>query len=233
MNLDGALNSRVLIIEGISGSGKDTLQSYLKMKIKGRHVYDYSEGELLQSWKQLQIEGILKLRIEFMKLFVNYVKDTVSRDDNVVFLLNRFHLSTYVSTVFQQPKLKKEYDEMICVLRTLPVHIFILKLDETEIELRSSHPERSTAWQQHQKQIVKKEGFRDTLARHVWQQQLILDTAEKQQIPYSVIKLPTAPKIDDGWVRITETRSIVRDGPRIKTTDGKITGRKRGLPQTL
>jgi ABC-type bacteriocin/lantibiotic exporter with double-glycine peptidase domain len=35
-----ALDSRVLIIEGISGSGKDTFQTYLKKKLKGRDVYD-------------------------------------------------------------------------------------------------------------------------------------------------------------------------------------------------
>ena len=77
-----ALSSRVLIIEGIAGSGKDTLQSYLKKKLKERDVYDYSEGELLQSWNQLQIDGIFKLRIKFMKLFVNYIKKIVSRDEN-------------------------------------------------------------------------------------------------------------------------------------------------------
>ena len=56
-----ALDSRVLIIEGISGSGKDTFQTYLKKKLKGRDVYDYSEGEVLHSWKQLQIEGIFEI----------------------------------------------------------------------------------------------------------------------------------------------------------------------------
>src|SRR5258708_39402354 len=86
-----ALDSRVLIIEGISGSGKDTFQTCLKKKLKGRDVRDYSEGELLQSWKQLHIGGIFKLRVKFMKIFVDYVKDTVTRNENTVFLLNRFH----------------------------------------------------------------------------------------------------------------------------------------------
>ena len=63
-----ASDSRVLVVEGISGSGKDTFQTYLKKKLKNRDVYDYSEGEVLHSWKQLQIEGILKLRVKFMKL---------------------------------------------------------------------------------------------------------------------------------------------------------------------
>ena len=186
--LSVALDYRVLIIEGISGSGKDTFQTYLKEKLQGRDVYDYSEGDLLQSWKQLQIDGVLELRIKFMKLFVNYLKDIVNQDKNAVFILNRFHLSTYVSTIIRQPDLKKEYNKIIDVLRTLPVHVFILQLDQNEIAERSLHPERSSAWQRYQQQIVRKEGFRDTLGRHIWQQRLILETAERQQIPYSVIK---------------------------------------------
>ena len=62
-------------------------------------------------------------------------------------------------TIIQQPKLEREYDEIINVLRTLPVHVFILQLDEKEIEKRSLHPERSGAWRKFQQQIVKKEGF--------------------------------------------------------------------------
>ena len=150
------------------------------------------KAKLLQSWNQLQIKGIFKLRVKFMKLFVNYVRDIVSRDENAVFLLNRFHLSAYAMTIIQQPKLEREYDEIINVLRTLPVHVFILQLDENEIEKRSLHPERSGAWQKFQQQIVKKDGFRDRLERYIWQQRLMLEAAERQQIPYSILKSPCA-----------------------------------------
>ena len=225
-----ALDSRVLIIEGISGSGKDTLQTYLKKTLRDRDVHDYSEGEVLQSWNQLQIGGIFKLRVKFMKLFVNYVKDIVSRDENAVFLLNRFHLSAYVMTIMQQPKLEREYDEIINVLRMLPVHVFILQLDENEIEKRSLHPERSGAWQKFQKQIVEKDSFRDRLER---QQRLILEAAKRQQIPYSIIKLTYEPEIGGGQVRTFKTPSIVRRGVRMNAANAKISGRKRHLPPTL
>jgi thymidylate kinase len=207
------VHSRVLIVEGISGSGKDTFQTYLKKKLKDRHVYDYSEGEVLHSWKQFPIEGIVKLRVKFMKNFVNYVRDIVSQDENAVFLLNRFHLSTYAWTIIQQQKLGREYDDIINVLRTLPVHIFILQLDENEIEERSLHPERSGgAWQKFQEQIVKKEGFRGRLERYVWQQRVTLEKAEAQQIPYSVLKLSLLPRtrMAQGWISVTEPRSISR-----------------------
>ena len=78
-----------------------------------------------------------------MKVFVNYIKDILSRDENAVFLLNRFHLSVYVMSVLRKPILVREYDEIISSLRTLRVHVFILQLDESEIEKRSLHPERS------------------------------------------------------------------------------------------
>jgi thymidylate kinase len=225
-----ALDSRVLIVEGISGSGKDTFQKYLRKKVKTRDVYDYSEGEVLQSWNQLQIKGIFKLRVKFMKLFVNYVRDIVSQDEKAVFLLNRFHLSAYAMTIIQQPKLEKEYDEIINILRTLPVHVFILQLDENEIEKRSLHPERSGAWEKFQQQIVKKEGFRDRLQRYIWQQRLMLEAAERQRIPYSVIK--SAPEIGGEWARLPEGRSIFRHATQTNAADAKISHRKQGLPRT-
>jgi len=224
-----ALESRVLIVEGISGSGKDTFQTYLKTKLEGRDVYDYSEGEVLHSWKQLQIAGIFDLRIKFMKHFVDYVRDIVNRDENAVFLLNRFHLSTYASTIIQQPKLEKDYDKIVNVLRTLPVHIFILQLDENEIEQRSFHPERSGAWQKFQQQIDEKDGFRNRLER---QQRLIVQTAKRQQIPYCVIKVSCEREIGSGQVRICEAPSIVR-GVRMDAADAKIARKKRDLPHTL
>ena len=216
-----ALDSRVLIIEGISGSGKDTFQTYLKKKLKDRDVYDYSEGEVLHSWKQLQVEGISKLRVKFMKLFVDHVRNIVSRDENAVFLLNRFHLSTYASTIFQQPNLRREYEEIINVLRMLPVHIFILKLDENEIEKRSLHPERSSAWQKFQQQIAGKVSFRDRLEK---QQALILEAAKRQQIPYSVIKLHYKPETGDRQTRISKPPTIVRRGVRVIPADAEISG---------
>jgi thymidylate kinase len=230
--LDKIAGSRVLIIEGISGSGKDTFQTYLKTKLEGRDVYDYSEGELLHSWKHLQIEGILKLRVKFMLLFVNYIKDVVSRDEKAVFLLNRFHLSTYVSTIIHQPTLEKEYVEIINVLRMLPVHVFILRLDKSEIKERSLHPERSIAWQMHQRQIIKKEGFRDTLERHLWQQDLILEAAERQKIPYSVIKFNVTPQMGAAGVGIPEPLSPRRGKP-MNAADAKNSRRKGRLPETV
>ena len=183
--------SRVLIIEGISGSGKDTFQKYLKAKLHDRIVYDYSEGELLLSWNQRPIKDIFKLQVRLMKNFIKYVADTIERDSKAVFLLNRFHLSTYTMGVTEQPKLEREYNIVLNTLRTLPTYVFILELIESEIESRSSHPERGAAWHKFQQHILQREGFQNFLKRNILLQKAMIETAIRQQIPFSIFRLPS------------------------------------------
>jgi len=200
-----ALNSRVIIIEGISGSGKDTFQKYLKSKLRNRIVHDYSEGDLLLSWNQRPIKDIFKLQVRLMRNFINYAADTINRDDAAVFLLNRFHLSTYTMGVTEQPKLEREYNLVLKTLRTLPTHVFILQLMESEIESRSSHPERGPAWHKFQQHILEREGFQNFLNRNILLQKAMVETAVRQQIPFSVLRLPSS----SSNTGITERRSAI------------------------
>ncbi len=226
-----AVKSRVLIIEGISGSGKDTLQNYLKHNLPGLDVYDYSEGEVLQSWNQLRIKGIPRLRLHFMKLFIKYIKETLNREHNAVFILNRFHLSVYAMTVAQQPKLQKTYDEIINVLRSLPVHVFMLQLDINEIEKRSLHPERSGAWQKFQQEILKEEGFHDKLERYLCQQRLMLEAVQRQNIPYSIISC--FPDVARDWISTAELNDVSSAKVLPRTTGAKISPKKRPFERTV
>ena len=226
-----AMQSRVLIIEGISGSGKDTLQNYLKNTLISFNVYDYSEGEVLQSWNQLQIKGVPRLRLQFMKLFVKYMKDTLRREENAIFILNRFHLSAYAMTVAQRPKLEKTYDEIINVLRSMPVHVFILQLDANEIEKRSFHPERSGAWQKFQQEILEEEGFRDRLERYLWQQKLMLEAAERQNIPYSIMNC--FPDLALEWISTEQLKRVSDPKFLPNTTAAKKSEKKRSFARSV
>jgi thymidylate kinase len=190
------LESRVIVVEGISGSGKDTFQKYLKSKLRSRVVHDYSEGELLLSWNQRPIKDIFKLQVRLMRNFINYAADTINRDDRAVFLLNRFHLSTFTMGVTEQPKLEREYNIVLKTLRTLPTHVFILQLMESEIESRSSHPERGAAWHKFQQHILEREGFQNFVKRNVLLQKAMVETAIRQQIPFSILRLPSSPNAE-------------------------------------
>jgi thymidylate kinase len=190
-----AMQSRVLIIEGISGSGKDTLQKYLKTKLRSRVVYDYSEGEILWSWKHQQIKDIFKIQIRLMRNFLDYVKVTLGCDDKAVFLLNRFHLSTYTmytTGITQKATLEREYNMIIKALRALPTHIFLLQLMESEMEARSSHPERGVAWRIYQQNVLKREGFGNVVKRNVTLQKAMIQMAIRQNIPFCILRLPSA-----------------------------------------
>jgi len=187
----------------------------------------------LHSWKHFPIEGVLKLKVKFMELFVKHLKNIVSRDESAVFLLNRFHLSTYVSIITRQPELERDYDLIIKDLRTLPVHVFILQLDENEIEKRSLHSERSGIWQKLQQQMATKDGFPNRLEKYISQQRLIIETAKRQQIPYSVVKVFHEPKIAGRWVHVPKPRNIVGRDVRMNAADSKISRRRRDLPKTL
>ena len=201
--LDNILSSsRIIILEGISGSGKDTLQKYLKSKLRSRNVYDYSEGELLLSWNQRPIKDIFKLQVRLMRNFIDYAAGTIESDDRAVFLLNRFHLSTYTMGVTEQPKLEREYNIVLKKLRTLPAHVFILQLMDSEIESRSSHPERGAAWHKFQQHILEREGFQNFVKRNALLQKAMVETAIRQQIPFSILRLPS--EINAG---ITERRA--------------------------
>ncbi len=112
--------------------------------------------------------------------------------------------------ITEKPKLEREYNIVLKRLRTLPTHVFILQLMESEIESRSSHPERGAAWHKFQQHILEREGFQNFLKRNVLLQQAMVETAIRQQIPFSIFRLPSAPNM-----RITGPRSALTKIPKI------------------
>jgi len=228
-----ATQSRVLIIEGISGSGKDTFQKYLKSKLRARVVHDYSEGELLLSWNQRPIKDIFKMQIRLMRNFLDYVTVTLERDDKAVFLLNRFHLSTYTMGVTEQPKLEREYNIVLKTLRTLPTHVFILQLMEDEIESRSSHPERGAAWHKFQQHILEREGFQDFVKRNALLQKAMVKTAIRQNIPFSILRLPSAPNLKIAVRRLHNAKTTANLDAALHPLTQKINPRRHPLKQAL
>jgi hypothetical protein len=61
----------------------------------------------------------------------------------------------------------------------------------------------------------------------------MLEKAETQQIPYSVVKVSCEPKIGRRKVRISEAPSIVHRRDRMNGADVKTSRRKRGVPQKV
>lgn len=181
--------ARIIIIEGVAGSGKDTLQQLLKAQFKNKAVYDYSEEDLLFTWKLARVKGIAKLRLELLNYFTDFMSETMKEEPQGIFLLNRFHLSNYMAHVSKDKSLQPQYELIVNKLKKLPVHILLLQLSGEEIDRRSSHMERPKSWKKYQKAMVKKEGFINRVERYLNEQKLMLDEAKKDSIPYSIIHL--------------------------------------------
>jgi hypothetical protein len=81
---------------------------------------------------------------------------------------------------------------IIKALRALPTHIFLLQLMESEMEARSSHPERGVAWRIYQQNVLKREGFGNVVKRNVTLQKAMIQMAIRQNIPFSILRLPSA-----------------------------------------
>ena len=131
-----------------------------------------------------------------MRNFLDYVAVTLDRDNKAVFLLNRFHLSTYTmytTEINEHATLERDYNMVIKALRALPTHVFLLQLREVEMEARSSHPERGVAWRRFQQHIHEREGFGNFVKRNLTLQHAMVETAIRQNIPFSSLRLPSAP----------------------------------------
>jgi len=228
--------SRVIVVEGISGSGKDTFQKYLKSKLRGRVVHDYSEGEILWSWKHQQIKDIFKLQIRLMRNFLDYVAVTLEHDDKALFLLNRFHLSTYTmytTGITERATLERGYNMVIKALRALPTHVFLLQLMEGEMEARSSHPERGVAWRRFQQHILEREGFGNFVKRNVTLQKALIETAMRQNIPFSILRLPSAPNLGIAVRRSPNSKLTANLDAALDPLTQKLTPRRHPPEETL
>lgn len=182
-------DARIIIIEGVAGSGKDTLQELLKRDFKDKIVHVYSEEETFFTWKHASVPNMGAHRIRFMRDFIKYLKKELARSPDSIFILNRFHLSVYMAHINLDvnKEMEKIYDEIIRELQKLPIHILFLKLTTKQIKTRSTHSERSTTWKRYQKRAVKRCGFSNIVERYTWEQNKMLEALNKQGISFEII----------------------------------------------
>ena len=66
-------DKKVIIIEGIAGSGKSTFFKDYKESIKDKMVYAYTEEELLFGWRHNFIPGITDVRLRYFEKILDYI----------------------------------------------------------------------------------------------------------------------------------------------------------------
>lgn len=190
MNFSVQPNTRIFIIEGIAGAGKNTLHQQLREQLKEKVMYEFFEEELLFSWKHAWVENIDQMRLVFFTNFLQYCKTILESNDKAVFILNRFHISYKIFALDTTEEVTAMYQNIIETLSQLPVEVYICTVSEALIEQRSAHSERlDLTWKIHLQKRLEQKGFMTLTQMYSQEQKNIIQIGEMQNIPYQIIDM--------------------------------------------
>lgn len=190
MNLEIPL-AKIYIIEGIPGAGKNTLHVQLKEGLPDKIIYDFSEEELLFSWKHGWIKNIDEMRLEFYENFLDYCAKIIAEKNDAVFILNRFHISYRLYTLLTDTVSEKRYENILQKLKNLSAFIFVPIVADQKIEARSAHLERTDpVWKIHLQKRLEQRGCATLQEMFSLEQKKIAELLEHQGIPYRLMEVP-------------------------------------------
>lgn len=187
MNIEIPENARIIIIEGIPGSGKSTFKELLLKHLKDRKLYEYTEQELMLGWKHIHVPHVSSLRLDFANLYIDLFEKILAEDDDAIIVLERFHLSIKVLEWEFENNFNERYEAIIERLRKLPIITLIAKLDLPDIKKRMHHRERSSQWMEFIEEKLVLRGYEDLETLSIEQQKSYFKEAEAQGIPYKEI----------------------------------------------
>lgn len=186
-NLDEA---QLIIIEGVPGAGKTTLQETLRQAVRERDVTVFPEEALLFGWIHAWIPGIDKLRLSLMHRIADHIELAQADNPSHLFILNRFHLSYLI---FADEPDMDVYDLLLGRLRDLGAQVLVPQLPSRLITERSLHVERvDPLWREHLDRRLEKSGFDDIGAMYTREQQRVRMLLAEQDISYEILEWPNA-----------------------------------------
>ncbi|MBN1385803.1 hypothetical protein JW968_02370 [Candidatus Woesearchaeota archaeon] len=187
-------NTRVFIFEGISGAGKSTIKKELYDHFRDKNIYTFTDEQLLFNYTHVHIPNVSEIRLRFYQVFLDYVNDTLKKDSNAIFILERFHISARVLEWEFNKDFEENYSKVISKLKKLPCHVIVPVLEESEIEEKSAHKERfkdsflDFQWRLYLEEKMKLRGFPNIESLYIDEQRKVLAAIKEQDIPHSIIK---------------------------------------------
>jgi hypothetical protein len=174
---------RVIVIEGIPGSGKTTLARRLQEDTGGRAVAAFSESALLHGWKHGYLPGIHALRLQLYHAVLDHVETQPGHD--MLFVLTRFHLSyALLGGDIANPR----YREVIERLARLRAHVLVPVVEEDAIESRAAHVERTDhEWRPYLQRRMAEAGCSDLRALYGNYQADLQQLLASQPLPHTYL----------------------------------------------
>ena len=177
--------AQVVIIEGVPGAGKTSLQQHLGVMAQGRTFSVFPEEALLFGWIHAWLPGIDELRMALMHRVMDHIERSLSANPRHLFVLNRFHLSYLV---FARTPDRQAYDALIARLRKIDVLVLVPQLAPEVIAERALHIERDDPlWREHLDRRLADSGFGDLGALYTAEQERVRQLLATQQLPYEVL----------------------------------------------
>jgi primosomal protein N' len=186
MNITRFTKAKVIIIEGVPGAGKTTLQKRLRQGARGRSVSAFPEEALLFGWIHAWIPGIDAIRMSLMQRMIDHIEHSLAESPELLFVLNRFHISYFL---FATAPDMAAYDSLIARLRGLDVLVLVPQIAPTAVAERAVHVERvDPLWQAHLNKRLENSGCRDIAAMYTEEQKKVRQLLKTQHLQYEILE---------------------------------------------
>ena len=191
----------VYIVEGVAGSGKDTLTSQLLdwLRPAERHVQAFPEEAVLASWLHYFVPGIHESRLDLTGRLLDHVEASLEREPDTVFVFNRFHVSHAVwRAEMQAPtELERRHEALVARFSKLPVLILQTVVEPSNAETRTSHLEREeVAWHRFLERRLETHAQASVGASYLEQQDAMTRILERDRLPYRQVRVPAGTPLD-------------------------------------
>lgn len=175
----------LVVIEGIPGAGKTSLQERLRREVRDRPLHVYPEEALLSHWTHAWIPGIHALRLALMERVLDHVEAVLDAAPDALFVLTRFHLShVLLGGEGDDPR----YLRVIDRLAALGAQTWVPIVPDAQIAARAAHTERrDPRWQAHLQRRLALGGHADITAMYAHYQQDMRAMLERQPVAHRLL----------------------------------------------
>ncbi|GEM_PF-5717284 len=194
--------SGLFIVEGVAGSGKDTLvqQVVAALQPERRPVLAWDEAAVMASWHHYYLPNIDRLRLDLTAAILDDVATARRREPDSAFVFNRFHVSHAVWRAENgnaTADFEARHRTLADRLAALGAVVLHPTLDQVEINARTRHIERrEAAWSLFLERRMRDMGCATPGQMYAAQQRMIQDMLARDGLPFHTLHVDPGVPLD-------------------------------------